>query len=151
MSLFDQINDDIKKAMLAKEKEKLEALRSIKAAFLVAKTEKGASDVLSEDAEIKIIQKLVKQRKDSAEVYKANNREELYAKEVAEALIIEQYLPAQLSDEQVANEIKAIIGEVGAKGPQDLGKVMGVASKKLSGKAEGKLIAQKVKDLLAAL
>ena len=151
MSLFDKINDDIKKAMLAKEKEKLEALRSIKAAFLVAKTEKGASDVLSEDAEIKIIQKLVKQRKDSAEVYKANNREELYAKEVAEALIIEQYLPAQLSEEEVASLIKTIIGEVGAKGPQDLGKVMGVASKKLSGKAEGKLIAQKVKDLLAAL
>lgn len=151
MSLFDQINDDIKKAMLAKEKEKLEALRSIKAAFLVAKTEKGASDVLSEDAEIKIIQKLVKQRKDSADVYKANNREELYAKEVAEALVIEQYLPAQLSDEQIANEIKTIISEVGAKGAQDLGKVMGVASKKLSGKAEGKLIAQKVKDMLAGL
>jgi len=151
MSLFDQINDDIKKAMLAKEKEKLEALRSIKAAFLVAKTEKGASDVLSEDAEIKIIQKLVKQRKDAAEVYKANNREELYAKEAAEAQIIEQYLPAQMSDDEVSKAINAIIAQVGAKGPQDMGKVMGVASKQLSGKAEGKVISLKVKELLAAL
>lgn len=151
MSLFDQINDDIKKAMLAKEKEKLEALRSIKAAFLVAKTEKGAAEELSADTEIKIIQKLVKQRKDAAEVYKANNREELYAKEIAEALVIEKYLPAQLSDAEVTSAIKGIIAEVGAKGPQDMGKVMGVASKKLSGKAEGKVISQKVKDLLAAL
>jgi len=97
------------------------------------------------------MQKLVKQRKDAAEVYKANNREELYAKEAAEALVIEHYLPTQMSDEEVTKAIKDIITEVGAKGPQDMGKVMGVASKKLGGKAEGKVISLKVKDLLAAL
>ncbi len=151
MSLFEKINADIKAAMLAKEKEKLEPLRAIKAAFLMAKTEKGASDTLSDETEIKIVQKLVKQRKDSAELYKTNNREELYAKEIAEAKIIEQYLPAQMSEEEIVEEIKVIISEVGAAGPQDMGKVMGIASKKLGGKAEGRVIAQKVKELLASL
>lgn len=151
MSLFDQINADIKTAMLAKEKEKLEALRAIKAAFLLAKTEKGGSDILEADQELKIVQKLVKQRKDSAEVYKANDRKELFEKEMAEVSIIEQYLPAQMSEEEVVEVVKDIIGKVGASGPQDMGKVMGAATKKLSGQAEGKLIAQKVKEILASL
>ncbi len=151
MSLFEQIESDIKKAMLAKEKEKLEALRAVKAAFLLAKTEKGASETLSPDVELKIVQKLVKQRKETAEVYKANNREDLYAKEISEAAIIEQYLPKQMSEAEIEAEVKNIIAEVGAKGPQDMGKVMGVASKQLSGKADGKTISQKVKDMLAVL
>lgn len=151
MSLFDQVNSDIKTAMLAKEKEKLEALRAIKAAFLVANTEKGASDELNDDAAIKIIQKLVKQRKDSAELYKTNNRPELYEKEMNEAKVIEQYLPAQLSEAEIEAAVKIVIAQVGATGPQDMGKVMGVASKQLAGKAEGKAISQKVKELLANL
>lgn len=151
MSLFDQVNSDIKTAMLAKEKEKLEALRAIKAAFLVANTEKGASDELGDDAAIKIIQKLVKQRKDSAELYKTNNRPELYEKEMNEAKVIEQYLPAQLSEAEIEAAVKAVIAQVGATGPQDMGKVMGVASKQLAGKAEGKAISLKVKELLANL
>ena len=151
MSLFEEINSDIKIAMKAKDKVTLEALRSVKAAFLMAKTEKGNEGELSEDGEVKIIQKLVKQRKDSAELYKSNNREELYEKEMMEAKTIEKYLPAQLSEEEVAVIIEGIISDVDAKGPQDMGKVMGVASKKLSGKAEGKVIAQKVKELLSSL
>ena len=151
MSLFEKINADIKAAMLAKEKEKLEPLRAIKAAFLMAKTEKGSDGELSDDKELKIIQKLVKQRKDSAELYKTNNREELYAKEIAEAKVIEQYLPEQMSEEEIGVIIKDVIAKVGAAGPQDMGKVMGVASKQLSGKAEGRIIAQKVKELLASL
>jgi uncharacterized protein len=151
MSLYEKVEGDIKAAMLAKEKEKLEALRAVKAAFLMAKTEKGASDVLSEETEIKIIQKLVKQRKESAEIYKTNNREELYAKEMNEATVIEQYLPKQMSDAEIEAEVKKIIATVGAKGPQDMGKVMGMASKQLSGKADGKAISQKVKEILALL
>jgi len=118
--------------MLAKEKEKLEALRAVKAAFMLAKTEKGSGDELSDEQELKIVQKLVKQRKDAGELYKANDREELYQKEIDEAKVIEQYLPAQMSEEEVAEAVKAIVAEVGAAGPQDMGKVMGVASKKLS-------------------
>jgi len=151
MSLFETINADIKAAMLAKEKEKLESLRAIKAAFLMAKTEKGSDGKLSEDKELKIIQKLVKQRKDSAELYKTNNREELYAKEIAEAKIIEQYLPKQMSEQEIVAVIEEVIAKVGAAGPQDMGKVMGVVSKQLSGKAEGRVIAQKVKELLASI
>ncbi len=151
MKLSEQINNDIKAAMLAKEKDKLEALRAIKAAFLLAKTEKGASEELSDDAELKIIQKLVKQRKDSAEVYKTNNRMELSDKEIFEASVIEKYLPAQLSEEELAAEISAVISKVGANGSQDMGKVMGMASKQLSGKAEGRAIAEMVKKLLAEL
>jgi uncharacterized protein YqeY len=151
MPLFNQINNDIKSAMLAKEKEKLEALRSIKAAFLVANTEKGASGELTDDAAIKIIQKLVKQRKDSAELYKTNNRPELCDKEMAEAAVIEQYLPAQLSDTEIESAVKAIVNQVGAQGPQDMGKVMGMASKQMAGKADGKAIAQKVKEILSRI
>lgn len=151
MSISEKIAADIKAAMLAKEKEKLEALRAVKAAFMLAKTEKGSADELSEDQELKIVQKLVKQRKDSAELYKTNGREELYDKEMSEAAVIEQYLPKQMSEDEVVDAVKSIIAEVGASGPQDMGKVMGVASKKLSGKAEGRVIAQKVKEVLASL
>lgn len=151
MKISEKINADIKAAMLAKEKEKLEALRAVKAAFMLAKTEKGSGNELGDEQELKIVQKLVKQRKDSAELYKTNNREELYEKEMSEAAVIEQYLPVQMSEEEVAEAIKAIITEVGAAGPRDMGKVMGVASKKLSGQAEGRLIAQKVKEVLASL
>jgi uncharacterized protein YqeY len=151
MSLLEQINSDIKDAMKAKEKGKLEALRAVKAAFLVAKTEKGNSGELSEDAELKIIQKLVKQRKDSAELYKSNNREELFEKEMGEAAIIEKYLPAQLSEADIEIIIEGIISDLGATGPKDMGKVMGVASKKMGGQAEGRIIAQKVKDILNSM
>jgi uncharacterized protein len=149
MSLFDQINEDIKKAMLAKEKEKLEALRAVKAAFLIAKTEKGASETLSADTELKVIQKLIKQRKESAEIYLSQDRKDLYDKEVLEATVIEQYLPKQMSADEVKAALKLIIEKVGAKAPSDMGKVMGVASKELGGKADGKLIAETVKSLLA--
>jgi uncharacterized protein YqeY len=149
MSLFDQVNDDIKSAMLAKEKEKLEALRAIKAAFLIAKTEKGASDTLSTDAENKVIQKLVKQRKESAEIYNQQNRKDLADKELFEASVIEQYMPKQMSADEIQSAIKAIVEKVGAKSPADMGKVMGVASKDLAGKADGKLIAETVKSILA--
>lgn len=148
MSLFDQITGDIKQAMLAKEKAKLEALRAVKSALLIAKT-KGASSELSNDEEIKILQRLVKQRRESAEIYKEQNRKELYETEVFQADIIQAYLPQQMSDDELSNEIKEIISSLGASSIKDMGKVMGVASKKLSGRAEGKNIADKVKSLLA--
>ena len=147
MGLFETINTDIKKAMLAKEKEKLEALRAVKAAFMVAKTEKGNSE-LTEDKEITIVQKLVKQRLDTAEVYKQNNRPELAEKEEKEAAIISVYLPKQLSEEEITAEVKAIIEQTGASSMKDMGKVMGMASKKLAGKADGKIISGIVKQML---
>jgi hypothetical protein len=146
--LFEQINEDIKKAMLAKERDKLDAIRAIKAAFLLAKTENGQQD-LTDDKEMSIIQKLHKQRIDSAEIYKTNNRKELADKELIEAAIIQQYLPKALSSEELEAAIKAIITEIGAKTPADLGKVMGMASKKLAGKANNKDIADKAKQLLS--
>ena len=149
MPLFDQINEDIKKAMLSKEKEKLEALRAIKAAFLLAKSEKGASDELADADAIKILQKLVKQRKESADIYKQQNREDLYSKELSEVKYIEAYLPEQMNEEEIVKILKDIIAETGASAPSDMGKVMGVASKKFAGKADNKLVAQKVKELLA--
>ena len=149
MSLFEKINDDIKTAMKAKEKDKLEALRAVKTAFLLAKTESSNKD-LSEDQELKIVQKLVKQRRESADIYKSQNRPDLHDKESLEAEVISRYLPRQLTEEELAQEVTKIIDEVGASGPQDMGKVMGVASKKLGGKAEGKAIAAKVKEMLAA-
>jgi len=151
MSLYEKVENDIKAAMLAKEKEKLEALRAIKAAFLLAKTEKGASETLSEETELKVIQKLVKQRKESAELYKSNGRNDLSDKELFEAEVIATYLPAQLSEAEIEAEVRKVIEAVGAKGPQDMGKVMGVANKQLSGKAESRLVAQKVKEILASL
>ena len=151
MSLFEKVENDIKAAMLAKEKEKLEALRAIKAAFLLAKTEKGAAETLSEETELKVIQKLVKQRKESAELYRNGGRNELADSEMFQAEVISQYLPAQMSEAEIEAEVRKIVETVGAKGPQDMGKVMGTANKQLSGKAESRVIAQKVKEILASL
>jgi uncharacterized protein YqeY len=148
MSLLEKINDDIKTAMRAKDKETLESLRAVKSALLLLQTDKNSKEV-TESVEIALLQKLIKQRKDAAEIYKNNDREELSQKEMDQALVIEKYLPEQLSTEELEGIIKEIISKVGAQGPQDMGKVMGMASKQLAGKAEGKLIADKVKQLLA--
>ena len=149
MNLFDQVSEDIKKAMLAKDKVALDALRSIKKEFLEAKTAKGGDGELHDDKALQILQKMVKQRKESAQMFIDANRAELAEDELAQCKIIEQYLPAMLSDEELTKEIAAIIAEVGAASPQDMGKVMGVATKKLAGRAEGKAISTKVRELLA--
>ncbi len=147
MSMELQIQQDIKAAMLAKEKTRLESLRAIKAAILLAKTADG-SESIADEAVVKIIQKLVKQRKETAEIYKQQNREELAAQELAEAAAMEVYLPKQLSEAELEEELKKIIAQVGATGPQDMGKVMGTATKTLAGKADGKAISALVKKLL---
>ena len=149
MSLETQINSDIKSAMLQKDKASLEALRAIKSAVLLEKTSKTATDgELSEAAEIALLQKLVKQRKEAADIYKGQNREDLYEAEMFQAGVIEKYLPKQLSRDEVEAEVKNIISQAGATTAKDMGKVMGVASKKLAGKAEGRAISEKVKTLL---
>lgn len=149
MILTKQIAADLMAAMKQQEKEKLEALRAVKTAFILAKSSIGANAELSDDEELKIIQKLVKQRKDSAAEFSAQNRTDLAQKELAEAEIISVYLPQQLSVEDIQKEIAAIITEVGAVGIKDMGKVMGAANKKLAGKADGKTISEIVKELLA--
>ncbi len=149
MNLFDQISADIKAAMLAKDKLKLEALRGVKKEFIEAKTAKGSDGELSDDVANKILQKMVKQRKESAEIYTTQNRPDLAEKELAEAAVIEVYLPKQMSAEELEVALKAIIAEVGATSAKEMGKVMGVASKQLAGKAEGKMISETVKKLLA--
>lgn len=149
MNLFDQVSGDIKAAMLAKDKVRLEALRGIKKEFLEAKTAKGGDGELSDETAIKILQKMVKQRKDSAGIYTSQGRPDLAEKESAEIACIEIYLPAQMSPEALEAEIKAIIAEVGATSAKDMGKVMGAATKALSGKAEGRAISETVKRLLA--
>ncbi len=149
MSYSDLINEDLKKAMLAREKDKLEAIRAIKAAFIVARADVGASSVLDEADELKIIQKLVKQRKDSAAIYIQQSRQDLADKELFEAAIIEKYLPAQMTEQEIMEVIKKIISETGAAGMKDMGKVMGLATKELAGKAEGRLISTAVKQLLS--
>lgn len=149
MNLFDRVSEDIKKAMLAREKVRLEALRGIKKEFLEAKTAKGAGGELTDDTALKILVKMVKQRKESAKIYEENQRPELAENELAEAAVIEEYLPKQLSPEELEKELKAIIAETGAEGAKDMGKVMGVATKKLAGKAEGKAISAMVKQLLS--
>lgn len=148
MNLFDQVSEDIKKAMLAREKVRLEALRGAKKEFLEAKTAKGANGELSNENAVKIIVKMVKQRKESAKIYNDNNRPELAENELAEAAVLEEYLPKQLTEVELETEIKAIIAEVGASGPKEMGKVMGVASKKLAGRAEGRAISEMVKKCL---
>lgn len=148
MNLFDRISEDIKKAMLARDKMRLEALRGAKKEFLEAKTAPGANGELSDDNATKIIVKMVKQRKESARIYRENNRPELAEGELAEAKVLEEYLPKQLSAEELEAELKAIIEETGATGPRDMGKVMGVASKRLAGRAEGRAISETVKKLL---
>jgi uncharacterized protein YqeY len=149
MKLSDQINADIMNAMREKDKIKLEALRAAKSAFLLAKTQEGAASEISDADELKIIQKLIKQRMDSATIYKEQSRTDLYEKEVAEANVLEVYMPAQLTAEELKSIIKTIISKTGAKGPQDMGKVMGIATKELAGKADGKAISMLVKELLA--
>ena len=149
MSLFDQVSEDIKKAMLAKDKVALDALRGIKKEFLEAKTAKGGDGELHDDKALQILQKMVKQRKESAQMYIDANRPELAEDELAQCKIIERYLPAMLSEEELTAALKEIITQVGAIGPHDMGKVMGVATKQLAGKAEGKAINLKVRELLA--
>ncbi|MGV0979240.1 GatB/YqeY domain-containing protein [Empedobacter falsenii] len=150
MNLETQIMVQLKEAMKAKNTVALEALRAVKSELLLAKTS-GANGELSEDQEIALLQKLVKQRKEAAEQFEANERKELAEKELAQAEVIQQFLPAQLSDEELTAAITEIVAEVGATSPKDMGKVMGAASSKLAGKAEGKLISAKVKDILASL
>ncbi|MBD5270200.1 MAG: GatB/YqeY domain-containing protein [Bacteroides sp.] len=149
MNLFDQISEDIKKAMLAREKVRLEALRGIKKEFLEAKTAKGAGGELNDDTAMKILIKMVKQRKESAAIYTENNRPELAENELAEAAVIEEYLPKQLSQEELEAEVKAIIAETGATSAKEMGNVMKVASKRLAGRADGRKISETVKALLA--
>ena len=148
MSLKQNIETEIKKAMLAKDKDRLRALRSIKSLIMLEETKGGSTGVTEED-EMKILTKAAKQRKDSADIYQQQNREDLAAVELAELEIINEFLPKQLSEEEVEAELKVIIAQVGAEGPKDMGKVMGVATKQLAGRADGKLISQKVKTLLA--
>lgn len=150
MSLKQQIDGDIKKAMLAKNKEELEALRSIKSMILLAETEKGGSGEVSTETEMKLLTKSAKQRKESAEIFQRENREELAKRELFQLEVINRYLPKQMSEEEIAVELKKIMETVGAKGPQDMGKVMGTATKQLAGKADGKLISELVKKLLAS-
>lgn len=148
MSLKQQIDSDIKKAMLAKQKEELEALRSIKSLILLAETEKGGSGEVSKDVENKLLMKAAKQRKESADIFLQQGRQDLADKELFQLDIISRYLPKQLSTDEVEAELKKIKEEVGASGPQDMGKVMGVATKKLAGQADGKVISELVKKLL---
>ena len=146
--MFDIISNDIKEAMKARDKVKLETLRNIKKVFLEAKTAPGANDTLTDDAALKIMQKLVKQGKDSAAVYAEQGRADLAEAELAQVAVIETYLPKQMSAEELEAALKEIIAEVGATGPKDMGKVMGTATKKLAGLAEGRAISAKVKELL---
>ena len=147
--LFDQISEDIKKAMLAKDKVALDALRGIKKEFLEAKTAKGGDGELHDDKALQILQKMVKQRKESAQMFLDANRPELADDELAQCKIIEQYLPAMMTEEELTAALTEIIAQVGATSPQDMGKVMGVATKQLAGRAEGKAINLKVRELLA--
>ncbi len=149
MTLFDRISEDIKSAMKAHDKIRLETLRNIKKVFLEAKTAPGANDTLEDDAALKIIQKLTKQGKETAQTYKDNNREDLAAEELAQVNVLEEYLPKALSLEEIEKTIKTIISETRAESMKDMGKVMGMASKRMAGKADGRTISEIVKKLLA--
>jgi len=148
MSLTTKIDQDIKLAMLAKQAERLTGLRAIKSALLLAKTEKGAADEVTPEAEIKVLQRLAKQRKESAEIYKTQNRDDLYQIEMGELKVIEEYLPQQMSRFEIEGYIQDLIARVGATSIQDMGKVMGAANKELAGQADGKTISEVVKQLL---
>ncbi len=148
MSLITKIDQDIKQAMLARQEARLRGLRAIKSALLLARTEKGASEDLSEEAEIKVLQRLIKQRKESADIYKTQNRDDLYQIEIEELEVIEVYLPKQMGRGEVEAYLKELIGRVGATSVKDMGKVMGAANKELAGKADGKTISEVVKQLL---
>lgn len=149
MDLFDRVSEDIKDAMRAKDKLKLEALRGAKKEFIEAKTAKGGDGELADDVAVKILQKMVKQRKDSADIYKSQDRPELAAKELEEIAVLEHYLPKQLSEQELEAKLKEIITSVGATGAADMGKVMGAATKELAGLAPGKAISDTVKKLLS--
>ena len=149
MSLQTKVMEALKEAMKAKDTVALESLRAIKSAILLARTEAGASEELSEADELKLLQKLVKQRKDSAALYTQQGRNDLAEPELAQVAVIEKFLPAQLSEAEVEEALKGIIAQVGATSPKDMGKVMGVATKQLAGKADGKLISDIVKKLLS--
>ena len=149
MDLFDRISADIKAAMLAKDKVRLETLRGIKKEFLEAKTAKGGDGTLSDETATKIMTKMVKQRRETAEIYAQQQRPELAANELAEAAVIEEYLPKQLTEEELTEELRKIIAQTGATSAKEMGKVMGVASKSLAGRADGRAISAKVKELLA--
>lgn len=149
MSIFDQINDDIRAAMLARDKEKLEAVRNIKKVLLEAKTAKSGGEELPDEEAIKAISKLAKQGRDSAEIYKQQNRSDLADFEMAQVKVYDSYLPKQMSDDELTAAIKLIISSTGATSMKEMGKVMGVAAKELAGKVDGKLISEKVKSLLS--
>lgn len=149
MDMFDRISADIKSAMLARDKVRLETLRGIKKEFLEAKTAKGADGDLSDDTAMKILSKMAKQRRETAQIYSEQSRPELAENELAEASVIEEYLPKPLTDAELTDALKAIIERVGVTSPKEMGKVMGVASKELAGKADGKVISAKVRELLA--
>ena len=148
MSLKEQIDGDIKKAMISKNQAELLALRAIKSQILLAETEKGAKEELTKDAEMKLLSKAYKQRKESAEVFAQQGRKDLEEKELLELSVVERYMPKQLSEEEVKEKLKAIITKLGASGAGDMGKVMGVATKELAGLADGKVISSLVKNLL---
>lgn len=149
MSLKQRIDSDIKQAMLSKNKGELDALRSIKSMILLAETEKGRAGELTEEAESKLLMKAAKQRKESADIFQAQSRQDLAEKELFQLEIINRYLPQPLSEDELRKELKLIIEQSGASGPQDMGKVMGVATRKLAGKADGKVISALVKELLS--
>ena len=148
MTLFDQVSKDIVAAMKAKDKVRLQALRNIKKYFIEAKTAPGANDTLSDETAMKILAKLAKQGRDTAALYTEQNRPDLAEEENAQAAVVESYLPQPLSAEELEAALKEIIAAVGAEGPKDMGKVMGTATKQLAGKADGKAISAKVKELL---
>ncbi|WP_262248416.1 GatB/YqeY domain-containing protein [Parapedobacter soli] len=149
MALQDKIDQAIKSAMLAKDNSRLRGLRAIKAAILLAKTEKGPAEALTEAAEITVLQKLAKQRRESAEIYQQQNRNDLYTIEMEELAVIEEFLPKQLSQAEVEEIVKQVIAETGASGPKEMGKVMGLANQRLAGRADGKTISAIAKALLA--
>lgn len=149
MDLFDRISDDIKKAMLARDAQRLDSLRGVKKEFLEAKTAKGSDGTLTDEKAVQILAKMIKQRKESAEIYQQQNRPELAENELAQAAIIEEYMPKQLTDEELTARLTEIIARVGATSPKEMGKVLGVASKELAGQAEGRAISAKVKELLS--
>lgn len=149
MSIFDQINDDIRATMLARDKEKLEAVRNIKKVLLEAKTAKSGNEELPDEEAIKAISKLAKQGRDSAEIYRQQNRADLADFEMAQVKVYDSYLPVQMSDGELTAAVQNIISSVGATSMKEMGKVMGIAAKELAGKVDGKLISEKVKALLS--
>lgn len=148
MTIEEQVNEGIKNAMKARDKVRLETMRNIKKVILEAKTRPGANDQIDDAECIKLIQKLAKQGKESAEIYKQQGREDLYEQESAQVVILEEFLPKQLTETELTEALKEIIASIGATSPQDMGKVMGIATKKLAGLADGKAISAKVKELL---